>query len=143
MPTPPPSSPSTSAGARFTVASRLPSPLMPTSARPNAASRSVTCRPISTVIPWPSSWNRSSLGTPRRNTEQEERLPSGLWCYVPPDEAPEVGPLPALEAGRITFGSLHNLAKLNDAVFDLWARVLHGLPSARLLLVRDALTPAR
>jgi predicted O-linked N-acetylglucosamine transferase (SPINDLY family) len=39
----------------------------------------------------------------------------------------------------VTFGSLHKLAKLNGEVLDLWSRVLHALPTSRLLVFRDAL----
>src|SRR5262249_22188209 len=35
--------------------------------------------------------------------------------------------------------SLHKLAKLNGAVLDLWCAALRAVPSARLLLFRDAL----
>jgi len=49
-------------------------------------------------------------------------------------EAPPVGPLPALAAGHVTFGSLAFPAKVNDAVVAVWARILTALPDARLLL---------
>jgi predicted O-linked N-acetylglucosamine transferase (SPINDLY family) len=73
------------------------------------------------------------------HTEELVRLPGVFCCYGPPAGAPPVGPLPALREGRLTFGSHHNLAKLNPAVLDLWARVLRAVPSARLLLFRDTL----
>ncbi len=73
------------------------------------------------------------------HTEQLLRLPGGFCCYEPPQNAPAVSPLPALSTGVITFGSTHKLAKLNSAVLDLWSRLLHVLPTARLLLYRDAL----
>jgi GT2 family glycosyltransferase/tetratricopeptide (TPR) repeat protein len=41
--------------------------------------------------------------------------------------------------GAITFGSLHQLEKLNDTVLDLWCRILQAVPSARLLVVRHLL----
>jgi protein O-GlcNAc transferase len=75
-----------------------------------------------------------------RDTEELVRLPGGMCCFAPPTDAPDVGPLPALEKGHLTFGSLHNLFKLNGRVFDLWSQLLMALPTARLLMFRDTLT---
>ena len=72
--------------------------------------------------------------------EELIRLPRGFCCFAVPGEAPPVGPLPALKSGCVTFGSPHNLAKLNGAVLDLWAKVLHAVPASRLLLFRTGLT---
>jgi predicted O-linked N-acetylglucosamine transferase (SPINDLY family) len=77
-------------------------------------------------------------GEPPCHTEEVVRLPAGFCCYAPAP-APEVGPLPAQACGSLTFGSLHKLAKLNGAVLDLWCAALRAVPSARLLLFRDAL----
>jgi len=77
---------------------------------------------------------------PVRDTEELVRLPGGMCCFGPPADAPAVTPPPALRQGYLTFGSLHNLFKLNASVFDLWSKLLKALPSARLLLFRDALT---
>jgi protein O-GlcNAc transferase len=79
-------------------------------------------------------------GQPVRDTEELFRLQGGLCCFAPPTDAPEVAPLPALRRGHLTFGSLHNLFKLNAQVFDLWSRLLKAVPSARLLLFRHTLT---
>jgi protein O-GlcNAc transferase len=77
-------------------------------------------------------------GEPVRHSEELLRLPLA-FCYATPDIAPEVTPLPALTRGYVTFGSLHNLAKLNGAVLDLWAALLEELPSARLVIFRHLL----
>ena len=58
-------------------------------------------------------------------TEGVWRLPESYLCFTPPDMAPEVARLPALSSGAVTFGCFNNLAKMNDAVVALWARVLH------------------
>jgi predicted O-linked N-acetylglucosamine transferase (SPINDLY family) len=79
-------------------------------------------------------------GSPVLDTEELFRLPGGLCCFAPPADAPPVAPLPALRRGYLTFGSLHNLAKLNAGVLDLWCRVLQAVPEARLLLFRTTLT---
>jgi predicted O-linked N-acetylglucosamine transferase (SPINDLY family) len=62
-----------------------------------------------------------------------------MCCFAPPFDAPEVTPLPAKRTGHLTFGSLHGFLKLNHRVFDLWSRVLHSVPEARLLMFHDTL----
>jgi predicted O-linked N-acetylglucosamine transferase (SPINDLY family) len=61
-------------------------------------------------------------------------LPKTLWCYAPLDTELEVGPLPAPNAGFVTFGSQNTYRKLHDGVFALWGRVLREVAGARLLL---------
>lgn len=72
-------------------------------------------------------------------TETLVRLPRVFCCFAPPAEAPEINSLPALKRGFITFGSPHNLAKLNARVLDLWAEVLRRVGNSRLLLFRGEL----
>lgn len=60
-------------------------------------------------------------------------------CFRPAEHAPEPVPPPVLERGFVTLGSLHKLEKINEEVVACWARALHALPEARLLLVRDHL----
>ena len=67
-------------------------------------------------------------------TERIIRLPHGYVCYGPPDYAPAVTQLPALENGHVTFGCFNRLAKLSDETLALWARVLDAVPQSRLLL---------
>ena len=67
-------------------------------------------------------------------SEQLLRLPDGYVCYSPPGYAPDVGPLPALANGHITFGCFNNLAKITPRVIATWAEVLHRVPTARLVL---------
>jgi predicted O-linked N-acetylglucosamine transferase (SPINDLY family) len=77
-------------------------------------------------------------GGPSRYTEELVRLPGCFCCYQPPTEL-VVNELPATLTGRLTFGSLHGLAKVNGAVLDLWSAVLRTVPSARLLIVRNTI----
>ena len=48
-------------------------------------------------------------------------------------------PLPAEQAGFVTFGSLHTLQRLNRGVLDTWCALLRAVPSARLLIFRHTL----
>jgi protein O-GlcNAc transferase len=78
-------------------------------------------------------------GQPVCDTEELLRLPGGMCCFAPPEDAPPVSPLPALRRGHLVFGSLHNPFKLNVQVFDLWSRVLKAVPTAKLLMFHDFL----
>jgi predicted O-linked N-acetylglucosamine transferase (SPINDLY family) len=62
------------------------------------------------------------------------RLPETYWCYRPAADTENVSSLPALEAGRVTFGSLNNYGKLNAATLALWGRLLQVLPKSQLVL---------
>jgi predicted O-linked N-acetylglucosamine transferase (SPINDLY family) len=76
---------------------------------------------------------------PTLGTEELIWLRGGGRCFWPEAAAPAVNPLPALRRGYVTFGSLHKLDKLTPDVLDLWCRILHAVPSARLLVFRDTL----
>jgi protein O-GlcNAc transferase len=67
-------------------------------------------------------------------TETVWRLPESYLCLTVPASPVKVGPLPALSAGQVTFGSFNNLTKMNDAVVAVWARILQSVPGSRLLL---------
>jgi protein O-GlcNAc transferase len=74
------------------------------------------------------------------DTEQLFRMPRGFCCFAPPSDAPLVAPLPALREGRLTFGSLSSLLKLNTQVVNLWSRVLQAVLASRLVLFHHTLT---
>jgi protein O-GlcNAc transferase len=61
-------------------------------------------------------------------------LPETSLCFSLPNLNLEVAPLPALSNGFITFGCFNNLAKLNDEVLSVWARILKAVPTSRLFL---------
>lgn len=67
-------------------------------------------------------------------TEKIWRLPETRLCFTPPDVLVQVGPLPALTNGYITFGCFNNLTKINAGVVALWSRVLKAVPGSRLFL---------
>jgi predicted O-linked N-acetylglucosamine transferase (SPINDLY family) len=66
--------------------------------------------------------------------ERVLRMPDGYVCYDPPATSPEVGPLPAAQAGYVRFGSFNKLAKITPHVVGVWAKILGRVPQARLLL---------
>ena len=77
-------------------------------------------------------------GVDEAYTEKSLRLPATFWCYDPLDDAPpNVGPLPALANGFVTFGCLNNFCKINDGVLKLWAQVMAAVADSRLLLLAD------
>jgi predicted O-linked N-acetylglucosamine transferase (SPINDLY family) len=78
--------------------------------------------------------------------EQLIRLPGGYLAYEPPEFAPPIAPLPALENGCITFGFFQTPLKLNPGVLDVVAAILVRCPNSRLLFhygVHDFDRPGR
>jgi predicted O-linked N-acetylglucosamine transferase (SPINDLY family) len=71
---------------------------------------------------------------PQPNGGDVVHLPHSFWCYQPNEDVP-VNPLPAGDAGIITFGCLNNFCKINASVLDLWARVMKQVQGSRLLLL--------
>ncbi len=67
--------------------------------------------------------------------ERTIRLADSFWCYEPLTDALQVNELPALSRGYVTFGCLNNPCKFTDQTLALWGKVLHAVPSARLLLM--------
>jgi protein O-GlcNAc transferase len=67
-------------------------------------------------------------------TEKLIRLPESLWCYMPDKDSPDVGQLPALRAGYITFGSFNNFIKVSPETVSAWATILQAVPGSRLIL---------
>jgi predicted O-linked N-acetylglucosamine transferase (SPINDLY family) len=76
-------------------------------------------------------------------TEKIIRLPDGYIVYDPPDYAPAVGPLPALDAGSVTFGCFNNIIKVNPEIIALWARILKAVPDSRIILKSTSLREPR
>jgi protein O-GlcNAc transferase len=67
-------------------------------------------------------------------TEKLIRLPDSMWCYLPDKDSPQVGKLPALTAGHITFGSFNNFAKISQEVISVWSKILKAIPNSRLIM---------
>jgi protein O-GlcNAc transferase len=64
------------------------------------------------------------------------RLPDTQWCFRPFGTPDGPGPLPARNAGFVTFGSFNNLTKASDTLLDCWIQILVKLPWAHLRLTR-------
>ncbi len=73
-------------------------------------------------------------GSEAFHTEKLQRLDNGFLCFQPLTPMPEVAPLPAPQAGHITFGCMNNFSKVSLQVLNLWAKLLHEQPGSRLLL---------
>lgn len=72
-------------------------------------------------------------------TEELVRFAPTAWSYLPPAGAPDVGPLPCLANGFITFASFNNFPKVSDALLHRWAQILNAVPRSRLLIKADGL----
>ena len=67
-------------------------------------------------------------------SEKSFRLPHTFWCYAAPPEACEVGPLPAIANGHVTFGCLNSFSKVSGMILEAWIQLLRQTPGSRLLL---------
>jgi protein O-GlcNAc transferase len=71
--------------------------------------------------------------------EQLWRMPAPAVAYVPPERMNvDVGDLPALRNGYVTFGSLTRPVRLNHKVIRVWSQLLHRVPDSRLMLDSSA-----
>lgn len=73
-------------------------------------------------------------GDERLYAETPWRLPDSYLCWTPPAESVEIGPLPALGNGHVTFGCFNNLRKISDQTIATWVKVIQAVPNSRLLL---------
>jgi protein O-GlcNAc transferase len=58
--------------------------------------------------------------------ERVLRMPHVYACYTPPDDAPPISPLPALQTGNVIFGSFNNPLKIGPRV------ITHAAPPVDL-----------
>ena len=72
-------------------------------------------------------------------TEKIWYLPDTRLCFTPPENAPDVAPLPALANGYVTFACFQKLGKITDNVLEVWCLILKSLPDARLRLQNKSL----
>jgi protein O-GlcNAc transferase len=70
------------------------------------------------------------------HSERLLRMPDSQWCFRPFGTPAVPDPLPAREAGFVTFGSFNNLTKASDTLLRCWVQILVKLPTAHLRLTR-------
>lgn len=76
------------------------------------------------------------------HTEKLIRLPECFSCFEAPLESPQVGALPVLVMGHITFGSFNNPLKFTPDVVEQWSHILKRVPNSRLVLKYQGLDSA-
>ena len=76
----------------------------------------------------------SPLGEEEFFTEKLWNLPDSSWCFAQPKNVEEISPAPSVTNGFITFGFFGNLSKMNNDVIDVWAEILHRIPTGRLFI---------
>lgn len=74
-------------------------------------------------------------GSDAWHSEKIFRMPDAFFCFESPVDAPDIGPLPALTRGMITFGSLNNPAKISPQVIAVWSKILEQTPHSHLIMV--------
>ena len=67
-------------------------------------------------------------------TEKLMRMPESFLCYLPDRDSPEIGNVPALTAGYVTFGSFNAFVKVSPEVIQLWIKILKMIPGSRLVM---------
>ncbi len=70
------------------------------------------------------------------HTERLLHLPYSQWCFRPFGSPMPPGPLPAHEAGFVTFGSFNDLTKVSDTLLGCWKDILTKVPTSHLRLTR-------
>jgi predicted O-linked N-acetylglucosamine transferase (SPINDLY family) len=72
--------------------------------------------------------------TDQWHSEKLVRLPGGNAAFQVIENAPAVGPLPALAGGGINLACLNSPRKIHPPVVALWSKILAARPDARLFL---------
>lgn len=121
------------AGNRLLVFARKPAPVQVTHiGYPNTSG-------LSGMDAWISDPRLDPEDRPTPCSERLIRLGEAFACYLPPEGAPAPAEPPMLANSFITLGSFNTVAKLNEKVIGLWARLLRRIPTARLLLKTGSL----
>jgi predicted O-linked N-acetylglucosamine transferase (SPINDLY family) len=68
-------------------------------------------------------------------SERSIRLPATFWCYDPLSDEPAVNESPCARNGFVTFGNLNHYSKVNDAVLELWGKVLKLIDDSHLIVL--------
>jgi len=67
-------------------------------------------------------------------SERPWRIATPALAYRPPPDIGSVAPLPALDNGFVTFGTLTRAARINERSVRVWSEILHRCPQARLVV---------
>jgi len=62
------------------------------------------------------------------------RLPNGFQCYQGNEKILVNIELPQKRREQITFGSFNNVSKITPEVIKTWSKILHAVPTSRLVL---------
>ena len=87
-------------------------------------------------------WADPPDATEHLHSEKLVRLRNGFLCFRPPEESPPVTPLPAADAGYVTFASFNALTKITSRMLAVWATILKELPQSRILIKNRQLSDA-
>jgi predicted O-linked N-acetylglucosamine transferase (SPINDLY family) len=69
------------------------------------------------------------------HTEKLVRMPDIYMPFEVPEDDVREGPCPHVERGYVTFGSFNAVSKVTPSMVELWSRILHEVPSSRLLVL--------
>ena len=67
-------------------------------------------------------------------SETPWRIDTPAFAYRPADGMGEVGPLPALQRGYITFGTLTRAVRINHRTIRVWSEILKRVNNSRLVI---------
>jgi protein O-GlcNAc transferase len=73
-------------------------------------------------------------------TEKLLRMPESFLCYQPHKESPDIGLLPALSVGHITFGSFNAFTKVSSEVLSLWLSILKATSNSHMIIKAKGLS---
>ncbi len=73
------------------------------------------------------------------SVEKLIRLDPCAWCFRPHPRAPEASALPSDSKNHVAFGSFNAIAKVNDRVITTWSKILHAIPTSRLMIKTGAM----
>ena len=79
----------------------------------------------------------------RHYTERIARVPTSYLSFDVAYKVPDITPPPCLSNHHLTFGSLCSRYKITPDVIRAWSRILHRVPTSRLLLRNAALDTER
>ena len=67
-------------------------------------------------------------------SEKPWRIATPMYAYRPAAGMGKVNPLPALQRGHITFGTLTRAVRINARTIQLWSQILHRVEGSRLVI---------